>query len=173
MTDLFLLSIVYIFFFYTRWKNKDRSTFLVLTIFYIYISLVIYETLIPIVPSIPHLFDHGYRTMNLNPFIDIVENHSNAVEEVILNILLFVPFGFLFPTIKHTGFKKTVLTAFFFSLFIELVQPILSPFRASDITDLITNTTGAMIGYSIYFQYKQELERLRINNPSNQTKNES
>ncbi len=164
MLDLFLLSLVYIFCFYTRWKNKDRTTFLFKTIFYIYICMVIYETLVPIVPSIPHLFQHGYRTMNLNPFIDIVEQHSNAEEEVILNILLFVPFGFLFPTIQPNNHKRTILYAFLFSSFIELTQPILSPFRASDITDLITNTSGAIIGYAIYYQYKTQLNKLQIKN---------
>ncbi|NLJ94559.1 MAG: VanZ family protein, partial [Clostridiaceae bacterium] len=39
---------------------------------------------------------------------------------------------------------------FLFSLAIELTQPLLHMHRASDITDLITNTIGGIIGYLFY-----------------------
>ena len=40
------------------------------------------------------------------------------------------------------------------SLGIELLQPIINDFRSSDITDLITNVTGGIIGYVFYVIFR-------------------
>ena len=40
------------------------------------------------------------------------------------------------------------------SLGIELLQPIINDFRSSDITDLITNVTGGIIGYIFYVVFR-------------------
>ena len=36
------------------------------------------------------------------------------------------------------------------SVGIEVVQPLLNAFRSSDITDVITNTIGGVLGYSLW-----------------------
>ena len=40
------------------------------------------------------------------------------------------------------------------SLGIELLQPLINGLRSSDITDLITNVIGGIIGYVMYLVFK-------------------
>lgn len=70
---------------------------------------------------------------------------------IILNILMFVPFGFLLPFLskKFQAFWKTYLAGFAFTLFIEVVQLILRR-GIFELDDLMNNTVGAMIGYGCY-----------------------
>lgn len=70
---------------------------------------------------------------------------------IILNILMFVPFGFLLPFLskKFQAFWKTYLAGFTFTLFIEVVQLILRR-GIFELDDLMNNTVGAMIGYGCY-----------------------
>ena len=70
---------------------------------------------------------------------------------IILNILMFVPFGFLLPFIskKFQTFWKTYLAGFAFTLLIEVVQLVLRR-GIFELDDLMNNTVGAMIGYGCY-----------------------
>lgn len=67
----------------------------------------------------------------------------------LLNVLFFMPLGFLLPTIwkQFRTVWRTVLFSLGASLLIELAQ-LLSP-RATDVNDLITNTVGGILGYAI------------------------
>lgn len=67
-----------------------------------------------------------------------------------------MPFGFLFPLTrkKDAGFFITVFFCFMMSLGIELLQPLIGGFRSSDVTDLITNVIGGMLGYVLYVLFK-------------------
>ena len=67
-----------------------------------------------------------------------------------LNIVMFMPFGFLLPLIwmECRDLKRTVAAGLSFSLFIELTQ--LLNFRATDVDDLMANTCGAWAGYLIW-----------------------
>ena len=49
-------------------------------------------------------------------------------------------------------FGRTVLFCFLMSLGIELVQPFFN--RSSDITDLITNMVGGVLGYGLYVVFR-------------------
>ncbi|MPN51664.1 hypothetical protein SDC9_199313 [bioreactor metagenome] len=71
---------------------------------------------------------------------------------------MMIPFGFLLPLIKPQKLWTLVLWTFLFSLVVELIQPLMSGMRASDITDLVTNTTGGILGYCIYLFLKRPLE---------------
>ena len=75
-------------------------------------------------------------------------------QDVGVNIAGFIPFGVcvfaylsLTPAIEHPG-MTTVIVGFFTSLAIELLQVFL-PTRSSDLTDLITNTLGCLLGVII------------------------
>lgn len=65
----------------------------------------------------------------------------------ILNLLLFVPLGFLLvSTVKliSWNFIKVLLTGLFISFVIEFLQ--LFTGRMSEISDLIMNTVGFLLG---------------------------
>ena len=71
-----------------------------------------------------------------------------------LNVILFVPFGLLFPLLSARGTAgRTVVAGMLTSLTIEILQLLHAVFldggRATDINDLIANTLGAAIGYAL------------------------
>lgn len=74
-----------------------------------------------------------------------------SLEGIILNILLFVPFGYLLPLIWHKADRwwRILLLGFSASLIIELLQ-LVTRLGYADVDDLINNTFGAMIGWIIY-----------------------
>lgn len=70
---------------------------------------------------------------------------------IVLNILLFVPFGYLLPVLwnKADRWWKTVLLGFALSLTVELLQ-LITRLGMFDVDDLINNTIGAGVGYLLY-----------------------
>lgn len=152
--DIIFLIILYMFVFYKTWKNQGKQIFLVKTIMYIYLGFVLHLTLMPVLVSLPFVFNHPYHPMNLIPFAGVMNNRMNFIRQVGFNVILTIPFGFLLPLTmkcrKKNLFLKTVLFTFLLSLSIELLQPLLHDFRVADVTDLITNTTGGVIGYMFY-----------------------
>lgn len=154
--DFAVLILVYALMFFRKWKAKGRAVLLVNTVMYVYLSFVLYFTLMPILTSLPFIFNHPYVPMNLTPFSDVIYGRGDFIRQIVLNVIMTVPFGFLFPLTqkgKHI-FLKTILCTFILSLCIELLQPLISGARSSDITDLITNTAGGIIGYVCYIALK-------------------
>ena len=102
---------------------------------------------------------HAYAPMNLEPFRDLRLGYGNAERQLLLNVLMTVPFGILWPVVRRgkAGVFRTVGAAFLLSLCIELIQPLLPTARMSDITDLICNTAGGLIGYGLYRPWKKAL----------------
>lgn len=70
---------------------------------------------------------------------------------IILNILMFVPFGFLFPILskKLSEFWKVALAGFCFTCIIEVLQLVLDK-GIFEPDDIMGNTLGAMIGYGAH-----------------------
>lgn len=154
LPDYFLIGLIYFIIYRHKWCKLEISRRIINTIFYLYVATVIHLTISPAVVSIVNIGKNGLGVINLSPFIDIVEGHLNAQREAILNILMLVPFGILYPIYQNVGFKKTVSTALLLSLGIECLQPLLNSYRAADITDVITNTIGALLGFLIYRMIK-------------------
>lgn len=102
----------------------------------------------------------GLGTANFMPFrtIKMYIDYAyklNSVENLAGNILVFVPFGFLFPFVAREGEKFHVmfLNAFIFILGIETFQ-LFSAFGAFDVDDILLNCLGAVLGYGIYRLFK-------------------
>jgi glycopeptide antibiotics resistance protein len=89
------------------------------------------------------------------PFVDVLTGRGDFIRQILLNIIMMIPFGFLFPITQNhaVGFYRTVFFCFFICLSIELLQPLINGFRSADITDLITNVTGGMIGYVLHIAF--------------------
>ncbi len=75
----------------------------------------------------------------------------NSFENLVGNIVVFVPFGFLFPYVMKRGrnFFIMLLNAFIFVTGIEVFQ-LFSAFGAFDVDDILLNCFGAVIGYFLY-----------------------
>lgn len=82
--------------------------------------------------------------VNLRPFADLGVGFW-------LNIVMFLPLGIVTPCIwkKCESVRYTVRLGFAVSLLIECSQ--IFNGRATDIDDLIANTSGACLGYVIWF----------------------
>lgn len=155
LIDFGTLIIIYFLKLYKKWKSKGKDILFINTVMYVYLSLVLYFTLMPIITSLPFMFNHPYKTMNLVPFIDVLNGRGDFIRQVGLNVIMTIPFGFLLPLTKEKAkIREVIFYTFILSLSIELLQPLINGFRSADITDLITNVLGGMIGYIIYFIFK-------------------
>lgn len=76
---------------------------------------------------------------------------ETAWRNIILNILMFVPLGFLLPIGKERFrvFWKTSLVGFLLTVVIESLQIILS-LGLFEVADVLNNALGTMIGYGFY-----------------------
>ncbi|MCD7760882.1 MAG: VanZ family protein [Clostridiales bacterium] len=87
----------------------------------------------------------GCNEVNLAPF-------SQGIDPIgyLLNVLLFVPLGFLTPLLwdSRDKFYAVLLGGFACSLLVEVSQ--LVNFRASDADDLVMNTLGAVVGWGLF-----------------------
>lgn len=67
------------------------------------------------------------------------------------NVICFMPFGFLLPTISRRKiFKNVIIVTMFamlFSVFIETMQ-LLGKVGAFDVDDIFLNTIGGLLGYA-------------------------
>ncbi|MCD8381469.1 MAG: VanZ family protein [Clostridiales bacterium] len=83
--------------------------------------------------------------VNLHPFSQGIDPSG-----YLLNVLLFVPLGFLTPLLwdRRDRFHLTLLGGLACSLLVELSQ--LVNFRATDVDDLVMNTLGAVLGWGLF-----------------------
>lgn len=133
-----------------KYKNKGIKTskthFVLLFVFAVYMIGVFYVTTPGTLWDVLRFkFELRADRINLSPF-------SEQIDPVgyFLNIVLFLPFGFLLPLIwkKADKFRHALLYGASFSLFIELSQLLNN--RSTDIDDLILNTLGALIGLGLF-----------------------
>lgn len=156
LINFIILVLIYFLFFYKKWNKKPKKTLIINTLMYTYIVMVLFVTLMPLpIPFLNGTNNLFLETVNLIPFRDLRLNYYGAVREIFLNIIMMIPFGFLYPIIRKVGILKTVTVVFLFSLTIESTQ-LLSAFwgglasRSFDVTDLITNTFGGLVGYLFF-----------------------
>ncbi len=85
--------------------------------------------------------------------INLIPFSSEGAMTYILNVIMFMPLGFLLPLIwpHFREWKKVAVTGIAFSLCIEFCQ--LFCFRTTDIDDLLMNTAGTLAGYLIWIVF--------------------
>ena len=101
--------------------------------------------------EIPHL-----RGINLIPYAaSVVVNGKVQISEIIENMLVFLPFGLCISAFyPDSEIQNRILLASGLSLFFEVTQYIFA-IGTSDITDVIDNTLGAVIGILLYLGMKK------------------
>jgi glycopeptide antibiotics resistance protein len=88
--------------------------------------------------------DFQARSLNLIPFA-FARN-----SEMIANLIAFIPFGVMLGVnFKQAAFKYKIAVIFAFSFAVETIQYVLA-IGATDITDIIMNTLGGLVGLSVY-----------------------
>ncbi|MEG0308932.1 MAG: VanZ family protein [Clostridium sp.] len=86
-----------------------------------------------------------------NPNINLIPFKDGLEISAILNIIFFMPFGFLLPTLwrKYRTLWTTLYHGILFSMIIEISQ-LFVLHRAADINDLIMNIIGTICGWVIF-----------------------
>jgi glycopeptide antibiotics resistance protein len=111
-------------------------------VFFVYFLFVIWALFFKFSTSLADLPPIGSRhLLNLEPF-----QYTGGKKEMLFNVLILLPFGWL---IEGNVFSA-VLRGFLFSFVIELGQYI-TGLGSADVTDLITNTAGVLIGYVMFW----------------------
>lgn len=131
-------------------KNKETKQKLLTTgLLLVYLLILTWIILFKMQFSIQKL--GHFRSINLIPFHEsVIVNNRIEFSEIYENILIFVPFGLYVSMSKSNwSFLKKVIPIASVSLFYEVMQFIFA-IGASDITDLIGNTLGGIIGIAIY-----------------------
>lgn len=85
------------------------------------------------------------RSFNLIPFADLAAGNYNRLD-VWGNIILFVPLGIYLPLCRKYKFGKTVAASAAVSTVLEISQYLFA-IGACDITDIIYNTFGCLLGF--------------------------
>lgn len=130
-------------------KNNNKTNKLTNLLFIIYMMalfwIIVFKFNVPLPPLI------NMRSINLIPFSEpLILNGKIAFSEIIMNVVIFVPLGIYAGILfKRWIIGKKLLLFFLISLICEVFQFILNV-GASDITDIINNTLGGIIGLIIY-----------------------
>src|ERR1700722_1153790 len=112
----------------------------------VYTAVLIWLILFKFSVHIASVLSYDTRSVNLVPF----SNSSGTSGEMADNVLVFIPFGLLLGlNFKRLDLWRKILVVFVFSLTAEVIQYILA-IGASDITDVITNAFGGLIGLMAY-----------------------
>jgi glycopeptide antibiotics resistance protein len=129
-------------------ESSNKANKLTKALLIVYLFALIWILLLKLGVQFSYM---GSRSVNLVPFSQSLSSHGRIdLSEIILNVIIFIPLG------VYTGvlFKRwTWINKFFFillvSFLIECLQHILKV-GAFDITDIITNSFGGIIGFLIF-----------------------
>lgn len=151
--------------FYWLYKRKMLTVkiCIVLILFYYYLTILLSHIVgIPTIRELMRLSALGGSFFQ--PNINLIPFANGLNMEFLLNVLLFIPLGFLCPMISTTyqQIKKVLLIGFGFSLIIELSQ-LFTLHRATDVNDMISNTLGTLIGY-LCFRFMVKLRNEKCAN---------
>ena len=144
-------------------KFKRRQKVITISLLVIYLLSLIWIILFKMTLSfneLPHI-----RNINLIPFADsMIINNQIDFEEIIQNIIIFIPFGIYLSMLKpNWTFIKKVVPIASVSLLFEVLQFIFA-IGSTDITDFMGNSLGGIVGIGVYFILcKIFKEKMKIN----------
>lgn len=153
--DLMIIIIIYYLLNKKMYNECTTKEIILYNVLFFYLASVYALTLMPFRPLKNLLQESLSFGFHLEPFGDIIHSRGPAVREALLNILMLVPFGFLVPLIRKrkTMIYHVIISSFLLSFIIETLQ-MFDLNRSSDVTDLITNTIGGLVGFLIFKIFK-------------------
>ncbi len=119
-------------------------------IFLYYVYLVLETT------GIGTIWEIGlYPGMKLQEEINLIPFRDGISLSMILNVVMFMPLGFLLPLLwkEYQSLVRTAIIGFCFSCGIEFCQ--LFNRRVSDVDDLLMNRLGAILGWLIWIVFSR------------------
>lgn len=147
--EFFILALALFPFFLWRQRKKGLGHLTVRAVMYIYLAGVISQTLFPIT------LDWEWGLADKTNHIELELFRYFVWREALLNIVLTLPFGILYPLIGRHSWLKTFGLALAVPLAIEISQLILlyttvNYYRVVDISDVVFNFIGVVTGYLFY-----------------------
>lgn len=133
-------------------KSKNNQNKITTGLLAIYLFVLTWIILFKMQFSFQDLPD--FRRINLIPFAgSVIKNDQIDIGEIIYNVLAFIPFGIYISMLKPSwSFLKKIAVIAGVSLLFEVLQFIFT-IGGSDITDLIGNTLGGIIGVGVYIVF--------------------
>ena len=134
---------------------KDNKQYnLTRILFAVYFIILVWILLFKMSFSIDELYKN--RSINIIPFMgSVIVNGRIYISEIINNIVVFIPVGIYVCMLKKDWpILKKISVGFFISLGIEVLQFVLS-IGATDITDLIGNTFGGIVGILVFYLFSK------------------
>ena len=133
-------------------NNRQRN--LTRILFAVYFLILVWILLFKMSFSLDELYKN--RSINLIPFMgSVIVNGRIYINEIIDNILVFIPLGIYICMLKEDwSILRKISVGFFISLGIEVLQFILA-IGATDITDLLGNTLGGILGIGVFYLFSK------------------
>ena len=123
-------------------------------LFAVYFIILVWILLFKMSFSIDELYKN--RSINIIPFMgSVIVIGRIYISEIINNIVVFIPVGIYVCMLKKDWpILKKISVGFFISLGIEVLQFVLS-IGATDITDLIGNSFGGIVGILVFYLFSK------------------
>lgn len=131
------------------WRKNDSFANR-LTGFLLFVYMVLLYWIIVLKLNIQFSY-RGENNINLIPYkAPLILNGKVDYGEMILNVLIFIPLGvYIGILFKNMSVVKKFVTFFLTSFIFEVLQFTLK-IGAFDITDIINNTMGGILGFFLY-----------------------
>lgn len=125
-------------------KNSTLASKLTFSLLVIYLAVLFWIIVLKLNISFTY---KGTQNVNLIPFREpLLYNGKIDYNEIFLNILIFIPLGLYIGILfQKLTITRKIFSFFMVSLFCEVCQFVLK-IGAFDITDIINNTFGGIIG---------------------------
>lgn len=170
-TGIYLYIALFVVCYFTYFRKQERNESAINILLFIYFCGVFEVALLPIPMNDKQILANQALKFGLNYntqpfFIDLfVSQYSSYMDYLIPNIVMLVPFGFLMNyKLKKPSFLKIVLLSMTFSFCIEMTQLMMQltlyTRRVADINDLLSNTFGGMLGWSLYMLCAPAIEKI-------------
>jgi glycopeptide antibiotics resistance protein len=157
-----------------HWRQKRGPSYLIcFSLFWAYLLFLLNATLFPIPVDIARVWFPNERVLfilthvNLIPFHYInFFNKYVVLLEILRNIFLTMPFGFGINFIARVKSKNILWVGVAVGFAIEMAQLVVSltiggVYRTVDITDILLNMAGVLLGYGLFKRVALSYLRLR------------
>ncbi|OUP66991.1 hypothetical protein B5F13_01135 [Drancourtella sp. An177] len=140
------------------WLRNTCKKYYISVLTGVYLAAVLWITLFSRIGS-------GYRGFLLpfTSYIEVFKGNWHSLEEIIENIILFMPLGMVLGAVKRWGWKGIIVIGLCSSLSIELLQAIFA-LGTFEFDDLIHNTIGTVVGCWIIRKigFRGEIRKLQL-----------
>lgn len=131
-------------------KSKTSSKKFTGFLFFIYLIVLSWVILCKMEFDLEVLNNMNLRNINFIPLAESTTvNGKLDISEILLNIVVFIPFGLYMSILfEKWGFLKKAVSVLILSLLYEVLQYVFA-IGTSDVTDLLGNTVGGIIGIGV------------------------